>query len=428
MSLRLLLSCAGCLAAFALGSVEVEADLVRLKNGGEVRGEIERATESDDSDVLLIHTLTGGRVTVDKSDVDYITRRSLEIEEYESRARLIADTVDAHWELAEWCKARRLKPQREEQLELLLDIDPDHAESRRILGHVRHNGQWMTREQWMESRGYILHRGKYVTQQELDLLEKSQAEREAETAWYPKVRLWFTWMSGRSRQRAAEGRANLEAIRDPDAAAALVNFLGDHESDGVRLFCVECLSRMQGPKPVRSLAAKSLFDESGDVRRAARQGISEDQQELALEYLVPELRHDSNTIVQRAASAIGEMGDLNVVPYLIEALVTSHKWKIRVPAGNTTSFGIGPNGQPTMLGSQSGFLPPEVELLARTGQLPYGAIVLPPKFQPRSTRTVTIKGDVKNSKVLAALKEITGQDFGYNQRDWQLWWQTQAHS
>ena len=63
-----------------------------------------------------------------------------------------------------------------------------------------------------------------------------------------------------------------------------------------------------------------------------------------------------------------------------------------------------------------------------THPLPYGAIVLPPRFQPRSTRTVTIRGDVKNEKVLAALKKITGQDFGYKQRKWQLWWQTQAHS
>ena len=55
-------------------------------------------------------------------------------------------------------------------------------------------------------------------------------------------------------------------------------------------------------------------------------------------------------------------------------------------------------------------------------------IVIPPATQARTTRTVTIKGDVKNAEVLAALKKITGQDFGYNKRAWEVWWQTQANS
>jgi hypothetical protein len=131
--------------------------------------------------------------------------------------------------------------------------------------------------------------------------------------------------------------------------------------------------------------------------------------------------------VQRAATAIGEIGDPAAVPYLIEALVTSHKWKIRVPAGNTTTFNVLPSGRPTMAGASS-YLPPEVEALARTGQLPYGAIVYPPRFQEQPTRTTTIRGDVKNEPVLKALKRLTGQDFGYNKRSWQVWWQTNANS
>ena len=54
--------------------------------------------------------------------------------------------------------------------------------------------------------------------------------------------------------------------------------------------------------------------------------------------------------------------------------------------------------------------------------------ILPNGLQPQTTRIVTIKGDVKNAEVLEALKKITGQDFGYNKRTWEAWWQTQASS
>jgi hypothetical protein len=399
------------------------ADVVMLKNGGQVRGRLQSAA---DAPVVVVETLLGGTVAVEQSSIENIERRSLLVEQYESRARDVADTVEARWSLAEWCKANSLGPQREEQLLLLLDIEPDHADARRILGHVLHQGEWLTRDAWMTARGYVKHAGKYVTLQERDLLLKSEGERAAETAWYPKVRLWFKWAAGRHPQRAAEGRANFEAIDDPDAVPALVNFLGDHADPQVRMLCVQLLKQLPGPKPVEPLVRRSLTDAEHEVRVAARKGIHKEQYALALQHYVPELQSDSNTVVQRAAVAIRDMGDMSVVPYLIPALVTSHRWKVEVPATPTVALGTTGDGQVDM--APTGWLPPEVEALARTGQLPYGAIVVPSGLQQRLTRTVTIKGDVKNAEVLDALKTITGQDFGYNKRDWEAWWQLQASS
>jgi hypothetical protein len=404
-----------------------QADVVRLKNGGEVRGQVDAASRNPAALRVVVETLTGGRIVLDRAEVEFVTPRSLEVEEYETRARGIPDTVEAHRELADWCRERRLLPQREEQLQLLLDLEPDDLDARRVLGHERHNGQWMSREEWMLSRGYVRYKGRYVTQQELDLLEKSQAEREAEQDWYPRVRMWYGWSTGNNPQRAAEGLANLQAITDPDSVPALDNFLGDDENDRVRLILVQVLGKLVGPKPVPVLVQKTLLDDSDQVRDTARASIRPDQFELALEYFVPELKNDSNEVVQRAAAAVGEMGTVNTVPYLIEALVTTHRWKIEVPDRTAVSVGVTPDGQVGMPnGSLSGALPPEVEMLARTGQLPYGAIVLPPAFQFRRTRTVTIKGDVKNEAVLAALQKLTGQNFGFSEHDWRLWWAEQA--
>lgn len=426
MPTRIVFAVPACLVASVVAALPVRADVVRLNRGGQVRGEIDAASKADDAEQIVIRTLSGTELVFARDEVESVEYRSLVIEEYEDRARALPDTVEAHWELAEWAKGQRLQKQREEQLELLVDLEPEHAEARRILGHVKHNGQWMTRDEWMTSRGYVRHEGKWITLQERDLLLKSDAEREAETAWFPRIRQWTTWVTGRNSQRAADGLAQLRGINDPDAVPAMVNFMGDEEDDDVRLLCAELLGQLNGDKPVEPLIDMALHDDDEDVRSTARRGIKTEQFELALHYYVPELKNDSNTIVQRAAAAIADIGDPKVVPYLIEALVTTHKWKIQVPANNTTSFGVSPNGSIGMSGS--GYLPAEVELLARSGQLPYGAIVTPPPFQGRQTRTVTIKGDVKNSAVLAALKKITGQDFGYDERRWQVWYQTEGQS
>lgn len=426
MSIRLIRACL--LVALPLFcTAHARGDVVRLRSGGAIRGEVDPASLDRNATHITVQTLSGTRITVAREDVEDITQRTMLAEQYETLARRVADTVEAHWTLAEWCRQNRLTAQRHEQLELLLDLDPDHEEARRILGHVQHNGRWLTREEWMQERGYVRHEGKWVTQQELDLILKSDAERAAEAAWYPKVRLWFTWASGRHEQRQLDGMTNLEEITDPDAVPALVNFMGDHENDAVRLMCVRVLGRMNGPKPVAALTRHAMFDDNEDVRKVARDGVDPSQYELALNYYVPELRNESNPVVRRAAEAIREIDDINTVPYLIAALVTEHKWKIQVPANNSVSFGQNSAGQLGMMNSLSGNLPAEVELLTRTGQLPYGAIVIPPPGQ-RQTRTVTIKGDVRNPEVLDALQAITGQNFGYSKGEWQEWWATRLSS
>ncbi|HAH44386.1 MAG TPA: hypothetical protein DCM07_05910 [Planctomycetaceae bacterium] len=67
-------------------------------------------------------------------------------------------------------------------------------------------------------------------------------------------------------------------------------------------------------------------------------------------------------------------------------------------------------------------LPPEIEAGLLAGRYPNGVIVLPSQ-QPRvRMRTVSVKHNHQNEAVLSALQEITQQNFGYNQRLWQLWW------
>jgi hypothetical protein len=405
--------------AAALWTGAAEGDLIRLKNGGELRGLIERGEKPDDGNVVLIVTLSGTQIEVAREEIEFLARRSLTVENYETRARLAADTVEAQWELAEWCRVNQLNAQRETHLERVLDLDPDHAEAHRALGHIHHEGQWTTRDELMQARGYVKHKGRYITPQELELIETSRAERDSQRDWYQKIRLWHGWLANRDAERQAQGLTLLREIDHPDAVRALVNFFANDDAAERRTLLVEILSQIPGDKPVEPLVRRALYDVEAPIRRAAQDAITAERAEAALPHFLKALVDDQNVVVRRAAAALKELGKIEAVPHLIDALVTTHKYRVRV-VDNSSTYSFGSDGS-FQMGGRPIVLPPEIERQLLTGQLPNGVIVVPgPGSQP--TKVVTVRRVHKNSEAHAALVALTGQDFGYDERNWGLWW------
>ncbi|MBX3443420.1 MAG: HEAT repeat domain-containing protein [Planctomyces sp.] len=405
------------IAAGAL-TPDVRADVVRLNNGGEVRGLLQG--DRRPGETVELETLLGGRVILARAEISSVSRRSPLVEEYVTRAREVVDVIEARWELAEWCREERLTQQREEQLEAILLLDPEHVPSRRGLGHVQFQGEWMSKDESMERQGYVKHKGKYLTQQEFALLNKTAAQRKAELEWYPRVRLWTGWMTGRNAGRQVEGLANLRKVDDADAIPALNEFLGGSEHLPLRELLVQRLDAMSGERPVESLVRVSLHDPSDVIRRAAFQALDPGQYVHAVPYYVEALDHSANEVVQRAGTALGVVGDQKVVPALIRALITTHRIIVQVPVNDAVSINRSPDGRYSVGGSPS-ILPPNIEILLRTGQLPYGVNIISPQGGQRY-RNVKVKADFRNERVLEALKRLADQDFGYDQDGWQLYW------
>ncbi|MEZ6055393.1 MAG: HEAT repeat domain-containing protein [Planctomycetaceae bacterium] len=384
-------------------------DVIRFKQGGEVRGKLTKRTAGTDE--LVLETMTGATLVVHRNDIEFFTIRPIEVEEYESRVRNMPPSVEAHLELAEWCQQHRLHRQREEQLEAILQIEPHHADAHRALGHVEENGEWMTKEEQMALRGYVKHKGRYVTQQQLDLIEKSAEQREAEKAWFTKIRGWQAGLEVSDTRKVNETLDLFRSLTDADAVPALQQYLANHSDRRFRLLLVNVLQQISGPKVINSLVERSIMDSDAEIRKTAIAAISPEQTELAAPQFVRALVSNDIAVVNRAAFALGQLGDDRVVPALIDALVTSHRVTYYVPDSNPVTFSNGPNG-PTPGTSSSNL----------QGQIPPGAIVNPPIGMYQKTRKVQARIEVANEEVLAALRKLTTEDFGYNERTWKLWW------
>ena len=402
-------------AAQILASAAVaRADLIRLKNGGEVRGTVDRKIGVN-ADPVVIETLSGATVSVERRHIDFVTRRPLKVEEYETRARATPNTVEAQWELAEWCRENGLSSQRNEHLEQVLRLDPDHEKAHYGLGHTNENGEWVSRDEIMESQGYVKHKGRWITPQELEILEKSKAELDAEREWYPKVRLWLGWLNGRHEERRRDGLTELKKIDDPHAVAALARNLRDDPNKELRALYVEILGNISGSKPVGPLVAQSLQDVDYEIRYAALNAIEPDLYPVAMPLYLRELKNKLNVTVCRAAAALERVGDESVIPALIEALVTTHHYKVQVPDQSSTYSFRSDGGAAT--GTDQLGLTPEMQALVASGQ----AYVQVARPIPKRMRQVVIARDHQNAEVLTALQKLTGQSFGYDERSWKLW-------
>lgn len=407
-------------AIFALAPASLaRADLIKLRSGGELRGKVVKSRATRET--VTLETLSGAEVTVARDAMQFLTMRPLTVEEYESRLRKLPDTVEAHWEMAAWCRQKALMKERQSHLERVVQLDPGHEGAHLALHHVRTKDGWMSRDAMMESQGYVKYKGKYITPQELELVEKTEEERKEERAWFQKVKLWSGWVRGASTaDKAREGWLALESISDPHAAPAVTHHLSESDHREMRLLAVKILSHVGGDKAVPGLVKLSLRDEDHEVRYQAMQGLSPAQYARAVPMYIKELKSQYNPVVCRAGAALGSIGGDKAVAPLIDALVTSHTYQVRVPGNPQPTYSFSTNGD-----FASGLsLPADLQARIAAGQFPNGVIILDgtPNSDVLKTRIIDVTVNHQNAEVLAALQKITGKNFGYDKRTWHLWW------
>ncbi|HSG68946.1 MAG TPA: hypothetical protein VLA12_00950 [Planctomycetaceae bacterium] len=394
----------------ATSGSRLQADVIKLKNGGEIRGEMNRSRAASGEGPLEIVSLSGIRMLVAREDVLLFSFRSIKTEEYETRAKNSPDTVEAQWELYDWCRKNQFREEAQIHLERMVEIDPNHAEARKLLDHVLHKGDWIPREEMMRQQGYVKYKNRYITLQEMALIDNSAAEAEAEREWTDQIKRWRAGLASPDPQKIATSLASLKEISDPKAVTGLVRSFRNHSQKDARLLMLEILEGIGGEKIVEPLAEQALFDVDVDVRDQALATIPEKYYPQAAHIFAYRLRHKDNTVVRHAGVALKHVGDEQVLGDLINALLTTHTVTVQVPV-KKPSVSLGGGAQPV--------LPPEVEARYLAGQYPHGVIV--GGQSDIVWKPVKVQRTAQNMEVLDALQHLTGENFGYDERAWRLW-------
>jgi len=388
-----------------VAAVPASADIFHMRNGDELEAEI----LEDLGENYRLRTRIG-IVDVDKKLIAKIKKRHSPWRRYAKKRKRCPATAEAHYKLAQWCARKNLNTEHRDELECVLELDPDHDAARKALGFSKDNtGQW--------SRPPSPNK---PTQEELQarrlLREEERLVRKLITDWFRTIKAIDRGrLSKKSRNRGRDlfqkGRDRILAIRDPLAIPALTGVLSAGNV-ATRLVLVEALSQFSEDEATMNLLVMTLLDPASTVRRRAAQTLAPREDDRVMTRLRGALRSDEEAILRNAATALGILKSHDAIEDLIRVLSKETRRTVRV-------------SRPAYLGGiRSSF--------GSRYRIAHGRRLL--RYQPTSigvlgsgsligTHTTFQKQwvSIHRTEVQEALIAITGKNFGFDADAWQRW-------
>ena len=184
--------------------------------------------------------------------------------------------------------------------------------------------------------GYRLYEGKYRSEQEIQSLQGKKKQQAEERKWMQNLDRWLGWLQT---NRAGMGEENIRGIQDPMAVRALCYWMKNNSDVSVRLMLTASLAKISTPAARSGLAYSAVFDEVEEVRLSCLDFLKKTRDPEVVDYFCGRLRGrdaKDNGIINRAAFALGEMGDPSAIGPLIHVLWTTHRVVLcRLPTANT---------------------------------------------------------------------------------------------
>jgi hypothetical protein len=344
--------------------------------------------------ICTIELPNGGRLSIPRNQVAKIDNVSDADAEYQKLARTSPDTVDGHWKLAEWCREHKLIDERHRHLERVIELDPNHAPARTALGFHQKNGQWMNRDDVMASRGLVLYDGRYLTPQQIEVMKQQKETKVTQADWNKKIEQLRRWLMGSRQDRIAQARTEIEAIRDPEAAPAIVAVMRRERDPNLKRFWMEIVSRLNHPSATDALVDLSLNDADEETRHQALEYLVRSHRRGIATPYIRTLKDKDNVMVNRAAAALGQIGERDAIGPLIDALITKHKVKASDANPDQHAYTFSKDSQAFSFGGGA----PQV-----------------------------VTQSMRNPAVLDALISLSGgPSFEYDQAQWRTWLAAQA--
>ena len=387
-----LVRCLAALVALCCAPLAAE-DVFVLEHGGRIHGRWENR-DKDPEENYVIALPEGGRLTLSPAQVLRAVVEDPRLDEYRQIVAKAEDTVAGHLGVAQWCRQQGLEDRRRIHLQRIIELEPDHADARRELGYTQIRGRWVTRQQYMESRGFERHAGRWRLPQDILIIEERQESDRVRKDWLLKLRRWRAMMAT---DGAREAYRQVAAVADPMAVPALRQLLAEEPYRQVKFLYIEALGRIGDQASALVLAEASLRDPDEEIFHASLKQLVRNQPPHIAKPYLDTLKDSNNARLNRAAYALGRLGDRSCIAPLIASLITTHYVVLPSnPNTHTATFarpaGSGSAGPMGGTGFSSGAPPP---VIART---------------------------VRNEDVLQSLILLSGGvNLGFDQRAWNSW-------
>ncbi|MFQ5411784.1 MAG: HEAT repeat domain-containing protein [Phycisphaerae bacterium] len=381
----------------------VHADIFHMRNGDEIEAEIIEVLGAD----YRLRTRIG-IVDLEKKRIATIDKRRSPWQRYRAKRKKCPASAEAHYNLALWCERQRLNAENLDELERVLELDPDHALARQALGYIRDvSGRWRKPPSPLAPTNQDREARRLQREDE-------RLVRKLITDWFVTIKAIYRGrMAGKNRGHAPfrKGRDQMLAIRDPLALPALTGVLSAGNV-ATRRVLIEALSQFNEDEATMNLLVMTLLDPATSIRERAALALASREDDRVVSRLRDALRSDEETLLRNAATALGILNSRDAIDDLIRVLSTETTRTVRI-------------SRPVYLGGvRSSF--------GGYSRIAHGRRLL--RYQPTSigvlgsgapigTHTTYQKRRVRvpRTEVQEALIAITGKNFGFDKAAWLEW-------
>jgi len=420
--------------SIAWGAVPVisRADTIVLRGGGQVQGKV--LPDPQNENRLQVWLLQGRKpLSFLKAQIVEVIPKASPLDDYFEKSKRAPQTVQAQYDLGAWCEQNKLADLAKIHYESALTIDKSFEPAHRKLGHVFHDGYWLSRDDLSAVQGLVKYKGRWISTEEK---AKRMAEEETaatQTSWVRRIKILRQAIVNGPDGRRREAETQLMAIRDSNAVKPLLQVLGNDEPPQ-RILLAHVLSAIPGNDATAALVKQILAEPTSEVRTVIFEKLKDRDETGIVPQLVRALSSSDIQVINRAAWTLGNLGAVEVVPKLIPVLLTHEQRLLMVTRDNPNQPAIGVPGVPMVpLAMNNNSIALQTPPVVNQGAVAFGmmslpAYALPYGFSMNVGAQIDNRPDLRlftftfrNTEVLAALEKMTGQDFGYDLESWRHW-------
>jgi hypothetical protein len=401
LRLRTARLCLVLLAVVTLWTPFAAGDVFHIKGGGLIEGRL--VTVEDDQ--YQIRTLVG-TVRLPVAAVERVENAPTPFDEYDQRRAAAQDTPVDQTALAAWCGEQGLKAEERTHLQRALELNPNYAPARQALGYTRVGALWV------DARHVVQRKPK----DEPTSAPAGDPEKLAEaiqSQWCRRLQAACRLLDSTQDRLVEQGRRTILEARDPLAILPLTQVLSDGDLE-CRQLLVQSLATFPQDEATMNLAILVLLDPSAAIRADAISELVRRQDPRVVAQYRAALRSGNDTIIRRAAFALGRFGAKDAVPDLIDALTARRNRWVEVPVQTCVRPMRNVFTAPIEV-----YLGPDGHLRAwHVPEIGFGDFIYNINNELQYREVTVFRTEVQE-----ALQQLTGQNFGFERDQWRRWYQ-----
>ena len=200
--------------------------------------------DPQNKDRVQVWLLQGRKpLSFQKAQIVEVIPKASPLDDYFEKVKKAPATAQAQFDLGTWCDQNKLTDLARLHYEAALVSDKSFEPAHRKLGHVFHDGYWLSRDDLSAIQGLVKYKGRWISTEEK---AKRQAEEEVaatQAAWIRRIKILRQAIVNGPEDRRREAETQLMAIREAEAVGPLLRVLGNDDEPQQRILLAQVLSR-----------------------------------------------------------------------------------------------------------------------------------------------------------------------------------------